>query len=154
VILTANSGAGLTYQWKKNNANITGETAINYTAKTAGNYKCLLTNSNTCTKTSNVIAVAVPCKLENNSIAAEPYFSIHPNPANDKTNLSYSLMLSGKIRVEIISAMGQIIKSYDQGEREAGEYILEINTADFSSGYYLIRFIENDKSFYKKFIRL
>jgi hypothetical protein len=39
VILKANTGTGYTYQWKKNGVNITGATAANYTATSAGSYQ-------------------------------------------------------------------------------------------------------------------
>lgn len=38
------SGLGLTYQWKKNNANINGATSQTYSAKTNGTYNCVVTN--------------------------------------------------------------------------------------------------------------
>ncbi len=58
VTLNANSGAGLSYQWQLNNANIPGATAMSYAASTAGNYTCKVTNS--CgTLTSNAIVVTV-----------------------------------------------------------------------------------------------
>lgn len=39
VVLKANTGTGYIYQWKKNGVNITGATAANYTATTAGSYQ-------------------------------------------------------------------------------------------------------------------
>jgi len=58
VTLNANTGTGLTYQWKKNNINISGETTSSYVATTAGSYNCALTNS--CgTGLSNPITVTV-----------------------------------------------------------------------------------------------
>ena len=57
VVLTV-SQAGLTYQWKKNNSNISGATQRTYTVKKTGNYKCDVSNS--CgTTTSNTISVTV-----------------------------------------------------------------------------------------------
>src|SRR6185436_3138843 len=39
VVLSANTGSGLTYKWKKGSNFISGATLANYTATTAGNYK-------------------------------------------------------------------------------------------------------------------
>ena len=52
------TGSGLTYQWQKNNANISGATAATYTitgATTAhaGTYRCVITNSGGASATSN-----------------------------------------------------------------------------------------------------
>ncbi|MFN5983944.1 MAG: PKD domain-containing protein, partial [Fluviicola sp.] len=59
VILTANSGAGLSYQWQLNGSTISGETSLTYTANTSGNYTVVVTNSNTCSLTSTINSVTV-----------------------------------------------------------------------------------------------
>ncbi len=58
VTFAANTGAGLTYQWRRNGAAITGETGITYTATQSGLYSVLVSNG-TCTGTSNSINVVV-----------------------------------------------------------------------------------------------
>ncbi|MEO8085555.1 MAG: PKD domain-containing protein [Bacteroidota bacterium] len=45
VILNANTGAGLTYQWKNNTVNISGATVSSYVSNATGNYTCTVTNS-------------------------------------------------------------------------------------------------------------
>jgi hypothetical protein len=56
-ILSANTGTGRTYQWKRNNINVIGATAANYTVVTAGTYTVVVT-ANGCASTSNAISVA------------------------------------------------------------------------------------------------
>jgi hypothetical protein len=58
VLLTATSGNGYTYQWKKDGTNISGATSISYSAGTAGAFTCVVTDG-TCSQTSNSIAVAL-----------------------------------------------------------------------------------------------
>jgi hypothetical protein len=58
VTLTANTGTGLTYQWRLNSAPITGATAISFVASAAGNYDCMVTN-NCGTVASNSLTVIV-----------------------------------------------------------------------------------------------
>ena len=58
VLLSANSGIGLTYQWKRNGANIPGATSLNYTANKSGNYT-ILVNNGFCTALSEPITVTV-----------------------------------------------------------------------------------------------
>lgn len=55
--LKANTGSGLTYQWQKENINISGETASKYTAITTGTFNVIITSPNGCSKTSNSISV-------------------------------------------------------------------------------------------------
>jgi hypothetical protein len=60
VILNANTGANLTYQWIKDGTNITGATASSYTATVAGTYSVRVTNSSTtCSTTSTPTVVTV-----------------------------------------------------------------------------------------------
>ena len=59
VVLNANTGAGLTYQWKNNGTNINGATSASYTATTAGSYTVVVTNSNGCSATSSATSVTV-----------------------------------------------------------------------------------------------
>ena len=56
--MNANTGAGLTYQWRLNGGNISGATSSAYSASSAGNYSCVVTNVCGST-TSNTIAVTV-----------------------------------------------------------------------------------------------
>lgn len=58
VVLSANTGTGLSYQWKKNTTNISGATFSNYTATTSGTYTVAVTN--TCSSvTSSGVTVTV-----------------------------------------------------------------------------------------------
>lgn len=57
VILKANTGSGLTYQWQKNNNNISAATAVNYTATGTGNYRVIETNSFGCSAASAAVTV-------------------------------------------------------------------------------------------------
>ena len=56
VNLSANTGAGLTYQWKNDGSNIIGATSSTYSATQTGNYTCVVGN-NGCPTNSNTIAV-------------------------------------------------------------------------------------------------
>ena len=62
IVITANSGTGLTYQWKLNGVNISGATLISYTANGAGSYTCVVSNScgGTTSNTIAITALAVP----------------------------------------------------------------------------------------------
>lgn len=59
VNLQANTGTGLTYQWKKNNVDIAGATASAYRATTAGVYTVVVKNTTGCTKASAGVTVSV-----------------------------------------------------------------------------------------------
>lgn len=58
VLLSTNTGAGLTYQWALNSAPISGATAASYTASGSGNFTVVVT-SGTCSATSVATTVTV-----------------------------------------------------------------------------------------------
>jgi hypothetical protein len=59
VILNANSGTGLNYQWQNNGMPINGATNAHYTATTAGIYTVLVTTASNCSSisTANIVIV-------------------------------------------------------------------------------------------------
>src|SRR5262249_9089447 len=59
VTINANTGSGLTYQWKKDGNNISGATSSSYSATTSGSYKVIVTNSNSCSDSSSAVTVTV-----------------------------------------------------------------------------------------------
>jgi hypothetical protein len=133
VILTANAGGGLSYQWYKGATLIAGATSINYTATIGGNYKCRVTKTATgCFKNSNVISVSVPCK--EGELISENTIHIYPNPANDKITISFDREILSKTQLTIVEVTGKIVKEF---------YILsnqtDINISEFAAGVYFIQ---------------
>ncbi len=59
VLLSANTGAGLTYQWKRDGTNISGASSSTYSATLTGNYTALVTNQYFCQTLSSPIGVTV-----------------------------------------------------------------------------------------------
>jgi hypothetical protein len=59
VMLNANAGSGLTYQWKKNGISILGATSNAYTASQSGSYTVEETNSSNCSAASSPQVVTV-----------------------------------------------------------------------------------------------
>ena len=75
VILNANTGTGYTYQWLRNNTNITGATAASYTATQAGSYTVRVTAHNlSTTSTATTVTVnalpATPTATANTPLCA------------------------------------------------------------------------------------
>jgi hypothetical protein len=59
VVLSANTGANLTYQWYVNNSPMFNVTQSSYTATSAGTFTVVVTNAAGCSSTSNGILVTV-----------------------------------------------------------------------------------------------
>lgn len=140
VVLQANTGSGLTYQWKLFGNDITGAVSNNYPAKLAGNYRVRVYGSNNCTKLSNLIAVNVPCRISNQQ---EP-IQIYPNPSQG----IFELMIpENESIVRIHSMDGRLVyenRNYrlsttiDLSNEGSGVYLLTIEN---SSGVQYLKIV-------------
>ncbi|MFI5219655.1 MAG: SBBP repeat-containing protein [Bacteroidia bacterium] len=111
-LLTANSGTGYTYKWKKNGTYISGATAQTYTVTTAGKYRVEVTNNYGCSKTSSADTVVVPCR-EGENIFAENNFDVNvfPNPSSDDFTFEIENGNGESVTVEIFDVTGKMIWS-------------------------------------------
>jgi hypothetical protein len=72
-------------------------------------------------------------EISNNSISL---FSCNPNPANASTKISYELKNSEKTTIIITDMMGRTVKNINQGMQIKGNYSIEVDLSDLSSGTY------------------
>jgi len=109
VNLQANSGTGLTYQWKKGSQDIAGATNKIYSATSKGTYKVTVTAANGCSKTSKGVQVIKSCK---ESFAGGNLFTelnCYPNPSTGQFTVDLKMddRQSCSVIVEIINAFNQ-----------------------------------------------
>lgn len=99
VVLAANTGSGLTYQWKKNGTNISGATLSSYTATTTGTYTVAVTN--TCsTVTSSGVSVTVGSSTPATVTGSTTFCAGSSNfiNANTGTGISYQWYRNGVLQ--------------------------------------------------------
>ena len=94
VVLTANSGTGLTYQWKKDGNNIAGATSISYSATTSGSYAAVVTGSGV-SATSNAIGVTVNPSVVISNCPQTQYQQIYTDSNSCSTTFSYNPTIGG-----------------------------------------------------------
>lgn len=70
---------------------------------------------------------------------------VYPNPAEQLTQVSYSLDAAATVSVKLMDIMGKEVATLMEGEQVAGEHKLQVPTADLPRGLYFIR-LEADKS--------
>ncbi|MCX6292530.1 MAG: T9SS type A sorting domain-containing protein [Bacteroidetes bacterium] len=115
VVLDANTGTGLSFQWQLNAVNIPGATSSSYSADTTGSYACVVTNACGST-TSNSIPVTLHFPptasiIGNGSTTICPGDSVQLD-ANTGAGLSYQWQLNG---VDISGAISSIYTATDTG---------------------------------------
>jgi hypothetical protein len=80
-------------------------------------------------------AVNVTCRIAGD--AASENFSVFPNPANDKINVSISGMDNAQIRVELFDLLGKSV--YLNSGKSELDYLSTIDIGHLSSGIYLLK---------------
>ncbi len=148
IALNANTGVGLTYQWKKGNINLGGATSSTFYAKTTGGFKVVVANANGCTKTSNTINVtAITCKADG-IVTPGLHIDAMPNPFNAATELYFSGVDEETI-IAVFDVTGKMVytSSIPQGtenvsvgdELVPGAYTVVIKNATATQSLQLIK---------------
>jgi glucose/arabinose dehydrogenase len=116
VTLTANTFAGVIYEWQKNSVAISGATAQAYVATTAGTYRVKET-ANGCTKYAVAVSVVVNCRVAGDwgqgTGAGESVneIKIIPNPSNGKLKLETGNLDGGEIKIKVLDVLGKEVFS-------------------------------------------
>lgn len=148
VTLQANTGAGLSYQWKKGSSNISGATQSSYKAKTAASYKVVVTNSNLCSKTSAAKKVVINCREG----IFDDQIMLSPNPANDVTSLNFYADAEDQITLSIIDFTGKLVMTKTYAVYN-GENSIAIAVNSLPSGIYLIKITQQGSDKTLRFIK-
>jgi hypothetical protein len=137
VVLAANSGAGLTWQWKKGANIISGATLQNYTATTAGTYRVIVTNINSCSKTSAGTVVIVNCR-ESGEESASTDFQVFPNPTNGMVTLQFTSAENQNSDLSVTDITGREVMKQQIVANE-GENEITIDISHLVKGIYMMR---------------
>ncbi len=130
VVLSTQLVAGNSYQWKKNNVNISGATLSAYVAKASGTFKVKVTGPNGCTAISAGKTVQVNCR-DSGAESAVPDVLIY----EDQTGLR--LVVSG-IQAEVVrifSTQGGLIREW----KLSGELPVVFDTENIHPGVYIVQ---------------
>ncbi|MFZ4740180.1 MAG: T9SS type A sorting domain-containing protein [Bacteroidales bacterium] len=63
-------------------------------------------------------------------------FSCMPNPANNTTQISYELKNNEKVSILITDITGRTVKTINQGSQAKGNYSVDVDLSDLTSGTY------------------
>ncbi len=79
-------------------------------------------------------------------------FQCMPNPANNSTRISYELKKTDNVSVEIYDFLGNKVKSFNEGRKNAGFYNIDVNLSDFASGTYFYTLKTDNNTSTKKLV--
>ncbi len=91
--------------------------------------------------------VSVP-KILNSKLNAD----IYPNPANEFTNIDYSLTHASYVKITIYSSSGALIEEFVNNNDVAGFHQKNISLSGFSSGLYLVEIVADNLIAQKKLL--
>lgn len=78
----------------------------------------------------------------------------YPNPFNPSTTIQYSIPEAGKVSLKVFNILGEEIATLVNDYLEAGNYEIQFNAGNFSSGIYFYKIDSNNYSSVKKMILL
>ena len=80
----------------------------------------------------------VPNAVEQGSGMPAEYhlYQNYPNPFNPSTTIRYSLPESGEVTVKVFNMLGKEIATLVNGRKSSGDYKVDFNAANISSGMY------------------
>jgi len=151
VKLTANGGAGLTYQWRKGANNVAGATSKIYYPKTQGSYTVRVTNANACSKTSSAVAVTVNCRL----LGAEvdnAEMTVYPNPTSSVLHLQAN-SINENVILRMYDAKGMLLLD-KKIVTDGGVLNYDIDLTSYSQGIYSFEIISDQKVLRKQAFKI
>lgn len=76
----------------------------------------------------------------------------YPNPFNPSTTIKYSIPESGIVNLKIFNSLGEKVAALVDEFKEPGNYVVNFNASNLSSGIYYYRLNVNDYSSVKKML--
>ncbi len=88
LLLKASYDPTYTYVWFQDGVEIGGATTANYEATTIGDYYCVVTSADGCSRTTATVTVFTACR--EGEIVETASISLYPNPVKDELTISYN----------------------------------------------------------------
>ena len=80
--------------------------------------------------------------------------NIYPNPFNPVSNIAFNVSSNTNVSINILDIQGRLVKSIINQDFQSGNYDVQINASDLSSGIYFIELISDFNKDYSKIVLL
>lgn len=139
-LIKASFGDLYTYVWYKDGVEIAGASSFQYEATETGDYYCVITNENNCTRTTATISIINECREG----MAEASMLVYPNPAQSVLNISMSGLTAEVATINLTDITGRVVYTIAEGVVSGS-----INTAialddAFVNGVYMLQVVAGD----------
>ncbi len=78
----------------------------------------------------------------------------YPNPFNPTTTIEFAIPKTGRYKLGLFNALGELVKEISDKEYDAGFYKETLDAAGLSSGMYIYRLTGNDANIVRKMVLL
>ena len=148
--LSANVGAGLTYQWQQDQKAIANATNATYVANQAGAYRVVVTRTG-CVSVSSEITIGVITAVgavSNEALTLE----LSPNPVSQVCRVKLVLDKPARASLQLSDARGRVVYEWKQNQ-PAIVHETTLNVAHLEAGTYFIQATAGEKRLVKKLIK-
>jgi hypothetical protein len=131
----------------------TGKTYGNYTDLPTGDGCTGITAGSLQTRRPNICLFFTPITgIQNHNTVPDKYSlsQNYPNPFNPETKINYTIPKSGFVSLKVYDLLGRQVADLVNDYKMAGNYIIEFNAANLSSGVYYYKLISGEFTDIKK----
>ncbi len=131
------ASVGVSYQWYQDGSPIPGANSQQLVVTGSGSYSVVVVNAYGCALMSDELQVVIT----NVGDIPELHIALIPNPVHEHANLILSERLSETARVEVVDAMGKVLRTMAGN----GSRSITIDRRRLPGGVYLLRVIDADR---------
>ncbi|MCE1164520.1 MAG: T9SS type A sorting domain-containing protein [Bacteroidetes bacterium] len=160
---TYNGTSNLLIEVCYDNTSYSSYSPVNSTAAAGMTYGYYTDNSTGCTMTGGAVQANRPnvC-FTVTSLGAESNLNLiptkyeltqnYPNPFNPTTKINFAIPKQGLVTMKIYDVLGREVKTLVNEVKQAGNYTVDFNAAEFASGVYFYKLQSGDFSDIKRMI--
>jgi len=146
--LASNATSG--NQWYLNDTLVVnGGTSSHLKPTKSGSYKTVVTDTNGCSKSSNVINVAVTAL--NDLLVGEIKLTSSPNPSKGLVNISFEMNVKKNLTLEIFNTVGQKVHE-ENYPGFIGKYNKTLDMSSYGSDMFILKINHNSKTYIRKIL--
>jgi PKD repeat protein len=136
---TVEKGLTITYTWYFGDGATATTKDATHTYAANGDYTVSLVAEHIYGKDSVVKNVNVVATSVNEVVATFNSYSVYPNPTSDMVNISFDLIKSSSVSVQLLDITGKLVNQTEARNFNTGTGLIEMNTADLPQGIYFVR---------------
>jgi hypothetical protein len=148
--LSASGGAFYSWSPSTGLSTISGPLVI-ASPSTTTTYTVTATDNNGCTSTDDVIVYVVASGVD--ELSKKINLNVFPNPAGESTTITYQLLKSDVIQIQLFDALGKLIEKIIDENQSEGAHQLNIPTNHLMAGQYILVIKTEGGITYKRLIK-